>query len=242
MSHSTDTPTYETAPLQQITRDRMPEAINEAHLPLVLVLDVSGSMAGDPIDSINGALDRFRKDLAGDAQAQRSVDIAVVTFGSEAKVAQDFVPLPRFEPPALTASGLTAMGAGLDMALNLVEQRVELYHSLGTPSHRPWVMLMTDGCPTDDISHAEQRIAEEEARGTHTHLKFFALGTPGHDEGTLRRLTKVDKRYMQLTGTDFTGIFHWLSESMSLMSSSMPGANPQLPALPANVTLPPSSW
>lgn len=242
MSYSTDTPTYETEPLQQITRDRMPEAINEAHLPLVLVIDTSGSMEGSPIESVNAGLARFKKELESDGQAQRSVDVAVVTFDTSARVIQDFVPLPHFEPPTLKAGGLTSMGAGLTMALDLVEQRVELYHSLGTPSHRPWVMLITDGCPTDDISAAEQRIADEEARGTHTHLKFFALGTPGHDEAALRKLTKVDKRYMQLGDTNFGGIFHWLSESMSLMSSSMPGANPQLPPLPTNVTLPPSSW
>ncbi|MBS5450784.1 MAG: VWA domain-containing protein [Coriobacteriia bacterium] len=233
---------YETTPLEQIQRDRMPEAINEAHLALVLLLDVSGSMAGDPLDNLNRALVRFKKDLASDAQAQRSVDVAVVTFGSDVDVVQDFVPLPHFQPPTLQASGLTAMGAGINRAIDLVEQRTELYRSLGTPSHRPWIMMMTDGCPTDDIADAERRIAEEEGRGLHTHLKFFALGTPGHDEATLRRLTKVEKRYMQLSNTDFTGIFHWLSESMSVMSSSMPGANPQLPALPANATLPPSSW
>lgn len=237
-----DTPTYETEPLEQISRDRMPEAINEVHLSLVLLLDVSGSMSGAPINSLNEGLRRFKRDLKKDAQAQRCVDVAVVTFGSEVNVVQDFVPLPRFEPPTLGAGGLTVMGAGISCAMDLVEQRCDLYRSLGTPCHRPWVMMITDGCPTDSIVEAQQRIWDEEGRGLHTHLKFFALGTPGHDEATLRSLTQVGGRYMVLEGQDFSGIFHWMSESMSLMSSSAPGMNPQLPALPANVTLPPSSW
>lgn len=239
---STCEPIYEIEPLEQLTRERFPEAINEPHLPLVLVLDASGSMAGEPVRMLNEGLRRFRENLAGDAQAQRSVDVAVVSFASDVQVLQDFMPLSRFEPPVVEASGITSMGAGLDKAIDLVEQRVDLYRSLGTPCHRPWIMLITDGLPTDDVEHAKRRIWEEESKGTHTHLKLFALGTPGHDEATLRSLCQVEKRYMVLENTDFTGIFDWMSASMSVMSVSAPGVNPQLPALPAGVTLPPSSW
>ena len=100
--------------------------------------------------------------------------------------------------------------------------------------------MITDGAPTDDISLAAQRIQEEENKGSHGKLKFWALGVPGYDKETLFKLTK---RVMALSDTDFSGIFNWMSESMVAISVSRVGDEAKLDApLPGNAQVVPSDW
>lgn len=77
--------------------------------------------------------------------------------------------------------------------------------------------MITDGAPTDDISNARQRIIEEESKGSHGKLKFWAVGVPGY---TKESITSLTKRCIELKGADFKGIFNWLSESVSIISVS----------------------
>jgi uncharacterized protein YegL len=99
--------------------------------------------------------------------------------------------------------------------------------------------MITDGAPTDDIEGAVRRIQEEESKGTHGKLKFWALGVKGFDKETLFRLTK---RVIELDGFDFAGIFNWLSESMVAISISRVGDEVPLGNLPANVHVVPKDW
>ena len=91
--------------------------------------------------------------------------------------------------------------------------------------------MITDGAPTDNIDSARRRIQEEESKGSHGKLKFFALGVENYDKEVLFSLTK---RVMELRDTDFTGIFNWMSESMVAISASRIDQEVQLPPLPDN--------
>ena len=136
-------------------------APNEAHLACVLLLDTSGSMGGPPIDSLNRALQDFKDKVSMDEMAQKRVDIAIVEFNSNARVVQDFTPISQMTPVTLAATGTTAMGAGINMAIDMVKDRNRFYNSLGTPVFKPWIFMITDGAPTDDIEAAARRIQEE---------------------------------------------------------------------------------
>ena len=141
-------------------------APNEQHLACVLLLDTSGSMNEkgsmdvSPIDSLNKAINDFKELTAKDELAQKRVDIAVIEFNTTARIIQDFTPLPQFQPINLTASGLTAMGEGINLAIDKVKERNKFYHSIGTPWFRPWIFMITDGADTDYLSIASQRINE----------------------------------------------------------------------------------
>jgi uncharacterized protein YegL len=63
----------------------------EPRCPCILLLDVSGSMFGAPINALNEGLRIFRDELNKDGLAKKRVDIAIVTFESTVKVVQDFV-------------------------------------------------------------------------------------------------------------------------------------------------------
>jgi len=206
-------------------------APNEAHLACVLLLDTSGSMSGEPITSLNRALQDFKDKVSMDEMAQKRVDIAIIEFNSTARVVQDFTPISQMTPISLQATGTTAMGAGINMAIDMVKDRNKFYNSLGTPVFKPWIFMITDGAPTDSIDEAARRIQEEENKGSHGKLKFFALGVSGYDKDTLFRITN---RVMELRDTDFSGIFNWMSESMVAISVSRVGEEVRLTALPEN--------
>ena len=214
-------------------------APNEPHLACVLLLDTSGSMAGDSIDSLNKAINDFKKKTAMDEFAQKRVDIAVIEFNDTARVVQDFTPLPQFQPINLTAGGLTAMGEGINLAIDKVKERNRLYSSMGTPCFKPWIFMITDGAATDDLSTARQRIIEEENKKK---LKFWAIGVPGFNP---RQLMSLTKRCIALNEAKFGTIFNWLSESMVTISVSRVGENPQLSNLPNDAQVMreiPSDW
>ena len=174
-----------------------------------------------------------------DEMAMKRVDVAIITFDDKPELVMPFTPISQMQPVNLTAGGLTAMGAGINMAIDQVKERNRFYASLGTPCFKPWIFMITDGSPTDDISTAVQRIQEEESKGTHGKLKFFALGVSNYNKQVLFQLTK---RVMELEDTDFSGIFDWMSESMCAISVSRVGENVPLNDLPENARVVPIDW
>ena len=71
----------------------------EARCSIVLILDVSGSMLGVKIDTVNRALGKFRDIIREDSVTALRADIAIITFDDEAWVAQDFTNGTDFAPP-----------------------------------------------------------------------------------------------------------------------------------------------
>ncbi len=202
-------------------------AVNEPHLACVLLIDTSGSMAPD-IDNLNRAINTFRENVSMDELSRKRVDVAVVTFDDSVNVVLPFTPISEMPTVELDTGGLTGMGRGINQAIDLVKDRNRLYQSMGTQCFKPWIFMITDGAPTDDISGARERIQLEESKGK---LKFFAVGVNGYDKGTLFSLTN---RVMELREADFTGIFNWMSESMVAISVSSVEAEAPLPMLPDN--------
>lgn len=214
-------------------------APGEAHMACVLLLDTSSSMCGSPIDSLNRAINDFKEQTSMDELAQKRVDIAIIEFNDTARVVQEFTPLSMMQPVTLTAGGCTAMGAGIELAIDKVKERNRFYASMGTPCYKPWIFMITDGEPTDDITAARQRIMDEESKGSHGKLKFWAVGVPGYSKDTLTSLTK---RCIALNEANFKGIFDWLSESMVTISVSRVDENPQLTNLPSDAQVIPTDW
>jgi uncharacterized protein YegL len=117
------------------------------------------------------------------------------------------------------------MGAGIDLALDLVEERKADYKADNLEYFRPWFFLLTDGEPTDGhaFDAAVERLNTAERR---KQITVFAVGVGGDvNWKTLARVSK-DRDPVKLQGLDFAKMFEWLSNSLSAVSnSSTHGAN-----------------
>ncbi len=87
----------------------------EPRCPCILLLDVSGSMSGRPINELNAGLVTFRDELLADPLALKRVELGIVTFGP-VHVEQPFTSAANFFPPILFARGDTPMGAAITKA------------------------------------------------------------------------------------------------------------------------------
>jgi len=196
----------------------------EPRCPCVLLLDVSGSMSGRPLDELNAGLTLFKDELAADSLAMKRAEIGIVTFGP-VKVEMPFTTASAFFPPTLQAQGDTPMGAAILEALNMVRDRKQDYRSNGIVSYRPWVFLITDGGPTDSWQAAAEAVREGEASKK---FAFFVIGVKGANMDVLRQISVREP--LSLDGLKFRPLFKWLSDSLGLVSQSTPGTEVPLPS------------
>lgn len=216
---------------------RLSEAVEFAHnpdprCPCILLLDTSGSMQGDPIKALNDGLRRFKEDLIGDTLAVKRVEVAVITFDSEVRVIQDFVTPDDFIPPVLTAQGMTYTAGGIQKALDLIQERKQVYRDNDILYYRPWIFLITDGEPQGEtgyvVDQAVRRIAEEEDQ---KRVAFFGVGVGNVNMVRLAQITT--RTPVRLQGLKFDELFAWLSASMAKVSQSKTDEQ---------VALPPPGW
>lgn len=186
--------------------------------PVVLLLDTSGSMQGNPIRELNGGLEALKDSLVADPLAMQRVELAIVTFGP-VQVLQDFATADAFMPPTLTAQGQTPMGEAIGRGLDLLQARKEQYKSSGVAYYRPWVFLITDGGPTDAWHDAARRVHEGEARKA---FMFFAVAVEDANLEILRQIAPSTREPLKLKELAFRALFQWLSTSLKSVSQSRP--------------------
>ena len=200
----------------------------EPRCPCILLLDVSGSMNGRPINELNAGLVTFRDELLADPLALKRVELGIVTFGP-VHVEQPFTSAANFFPPILFAQGDTPMGAAITKALDMVEERKREYRANGISYYRPWIFLITDGAPTDEWQAAAKAAANKVFRGEEDkRFAFFSIGVQGADMKTLAQISV--RQPLPLQGLQFRELFSWLSSSLRSVSRSTPGTEVVLEA------------
>ena len=198
----------------------------EPRCAVALVLDVSGSMGGQPIAELNAGLQEFDKDLKADPLASLRVEVGMVTFGGTVTTV-DFVTADQFHPPVLTAGGETPMGQAVQKALTMLRDRKNSYKVNGIDYYRPWLFLITDGAPTDAWeSAAAQARQEEDQKG----VSVYAIGVEGADLQTLSQFSSK-RQPLKLKGLTFRELFQWLSKSLGAVALSNPGEQAPLPTV-----------
>lgn len=200
----------------------------EPRCPCLLLLDVSGSMGGQPITELNAGLTTFQNELVSDQLAMKRVEVGIITFGP-VRTELPFQSASTFYPPNLSAQGDTPMGEAIRQGLEMVRQRKDEYRTNGISYYRPWVFLITDGAPTDDWQSAAAAVREGEASKA---FAFFAIGVKGANMEILKQISTREP--LMLDGLRFSSLFSWLSSSLRSVSRSTPGTEVPLE--------PPSGW
>ena len=157
----------------------------EARCSIVFILDVSGSMQGTKIDTVNQALLKFGDIIREDSVTALRADIAIITFDDIAWVAQDFTNGADFVPPVLSVSGGTNYSKAINLALDLIETRKQSYRDGGVAYYRSLAYFLTDGIPEDDnpadLELAAQRLAEAEQNRNVAFFSFVVSDSDGPD-------------------------------------------------------------
>ena len=192
----------------------------EPRCPCILLLDVSYSMSGNPIDELNRGLETFRDELLSDDLAAKRVEIAVVTFGNNVTVDSGFVSAADFYPPRLSADGSTPMGEAIEKSLTLLKDRKAEYNANGVSYYRPWIFLITDGAPTDEGNYPNSAASISNGE-QHKEFAFYAVGVEGANMQKLEEITTREP--LRLRGLSFNELFQWLSSSLRSVADSNPG-------------------
>jgi uncharacterized protein YegL len=173
---------------------------------LLFLLDTSGSMNGDdaappprPIDELNNAIKAWAAHLHSSRDLRYRAELAIITFGVGGVHVHEsddgpFIPAAIFEPPTLTAGGVTPMFEAIRTAIDMSERRKGELDAMGIQRFRPLIFMLTDGGPTNESGHLlprhdwEEMAAQLAALETKRKLAFFAVGVSGAERDCLATL------------------------------------------------------
>ena len=198
--------------------------------PCMLVLDVSNSMEGEKIARLNEGVRQFLKEVCEDEFAIYSVELGVVTFGGNVKTSAEFGSPSEMEWKDLGASGRTPMGEAVNKAILALDKRKQEYADNGVSYYQPWLVLMSDGRPTDDYLGTAAKL-----RSLANDKKIIVFGVGIGENCNMNVLSEFcpEKRPpARLDGLKFKEFFAWLSQSMSRVNQSAPGAEVHLETPP----------
>lgn len=187
----------------------------------VLVLDVSGSMGGQPIEELNKGLQDFYNEISADATTSQRLEVSLITFSHIVKTIQEPALVENFTMPTLQAGGSTAMATAVLNAIDKVAARKQWYKDTNQNYYRPWIVLMTDGEPDSDqdMNLLAQRIKKDTQNKRYA---FLPIGVEGANMKILDQI-KGDIPPMKLQGTKFASFFKWLSASMGTIVTAEEG-------------------
>ena len=151
-------------------------------IPVVLLLDTSGSMSGEPIDMLNKAVEAMIAEFKKAETMETFIKLSIITFGSENGI-DLHTPLTEvskinFQP--LNVFGATPMGVAFKMAKAMIEDK-EVFKGR---DYRPAIVLLSDGAPTDDW---EQPLNNSVSNGRSGKCDRMAVAIGSADESVLKK-------------------------------------------------------
>jgi uncharacterized protein YegL len=209
-------------------------------LPVYILADCSGSMAGSPIESVKSGIRALHSELMGDPSAVETAYLSVITFASSAQQAVPLTEVVQFVPPDLQAGGLTALGEALGLLLDRMKQELRTTTQEQKGDWRPLIFILTDGLPTDSW----ERAADELKRGKSGNIIAVACGEQGAQAAeTLKRVGNTVLVMKEMTPDSFKQFFKWVSASVAQTSqrvgSSLTPGPVDLPPPPPQITIVP---
>ena len=189
-------------------------------LPVYLLIDTSGSMTGEPIESVKVGLEAMLSSLRGAPFALESANISIITYDREVKVILPLTPLEDIQIPEITCpeSGPTNMGAALKTLCKQMDSEVHLSTPTQKGDWMPLLFLMTDGKPSDIMEYNEA-IPEVKKRKFAT-IIACAAGSKAKTEPLLQ-LTDQVYTLDTMDKSSFSQFFKWVSSSIGVGNRSI---------------------
>lgn len=186
-------------------------------LPVILLLDGSGSMAGEKIASLNKSVDQMIESFKAEGALETEIQVAVITFGGNgATLALPLTPSKNITSPTLTANGMTPMGAALSLAKDMIENK-EIIPSKG---YRPTVVLISDGEPNDSWEEPMNTFISS-GRSSKCDRMAMAIGTSQEDPVLNKFLSGTENKvFLASDASGISQFFKMVTMSVSIRSRS----------------------
>lgn len=207
-------------------------------LPVYLVLDVSGSMHGEPIEAVRNGMQMLVSTLRQDPYALETAHLSVIVFDEKARQLVPLTELMSFQPPQINAGTTTSLGDALKVTMECIEREVRKTTPDRKGDWKPIVFLMTDGQPTDDW---QKGLAE--FRKIKPGMVIACAAGPQADTSILKQITEVVVSLDTADSSTISAFFKWVSASISTSSKKIDLAKSEstqlseLPPPPPQITL-----
>lgn len=206
-----------------------------AVFPFYLCLDVSQSMAGDPIARVNDELPRVRANIGQDPAVAEVIRFGIVTFSDTARTVLPLADLALVsEMPAVAVEGRTSYASAFDHLRRVIESDYHAGRSAGERWYRPAVLFVSDGRPTDTDEHwreAHGRLVDPQWR-RHPNILAFGFGDAVPDILAAVAENKPNRAYIATEGsspsTVVPELMAGLVQSIVSSSASAYSGTPQL--------------
>ncbi len=205
-------------------------------LPIYLLVDVSGSMAGAPITAVNDGLQVFETTLKGDPMAMETAYVSVISFESDARQVIPLSSVTSFTAPTLMAGGATSLGKALELLGKAIDSEIVEKSHESPGDCKPLVFLLTDGEPTDDW---QGPLATLKNRLNRKPASIFAIGCgPNVNKSVLHQITESVMLMADVTSDQIKALFQWISQSAKVASRTASQVSTEAGSS-MNVQLPP---
>jgi len=196
-----------------------------AVFPFYLCLDVSASMAGSPIDSVNEQLPLLRASVGEDPAIAEVIRLGIVTFSDLAHTVLPLCDLSLVETtPVVTAQGRTSYAAAFDHLRQVIESDYQKSRAAGDRWYRPAVIFISDGRPTDDTERWRSALARLTDPGWKRRPNILAFGFGDADPTVLATVTesKPNRAFIAAEGSEPSKVIPELIAGLiqSIVSSS----------------------
>lgn len=185
-------------------------------LPVYILADCSGSMQGNPIESVKSGIRALHSELMGDPSAVECAYLSVITFDANAQQLVPLTELSLFTPPDLKAAGTTAFGAALKLLMECLEREVQKTTAEQKGDWKPLVFIFTDGSPTDRWD----TFADELKSKRPGNIIAVACGDAADPE-VLKRVTGTVLIMKEMSPDAFKQFFKWVSASIKQTSAKI---------------------
>ena len=207
------------------------------HLPVYILIDTSGSMKGEPIESVKVGLTDMVATLRQDPYALETVCISIITFDKDVKQILPLTELENLQLPNIVTpdSGPTHMGAALNLLCDKIDVEVQKGTTEQKGDWRPLLFLLTDGKPSD-IQEYNQVLSRVK------NLNFASIvacaAGPQAKTEPLQKLTDQVFRLDNMDATAFKKFFVWVSDVIGLGGKSVGTTDAiELPGPPKEVNI-----
>ena len=196
-------------------------------LPIIFLVDNSFSMIKKykdnkkRIEMVNEELRNFVEDFANNPYACDGLEITLILFGDTAQTVYKFEPVQNIDAKSIdikAEGGNTCLGEALELAIKLLDERLQFYKDTSLHYYKPNIVIMTDGEATDIAKLEKMSGVIQQRQNTKQALKIFSLAIG--DEGAEKTLSAYHLQDEELKGLDIVSFSQYLSRSMTSQSKT----------------------